>query len=131
MLRGAGVPFTDSDSIAVVRSKLAAATWAAEQLRKLSDACSLPGSIPQQRMQALGIAEGWTATAQDLALGSILSGCRESPWALDQASTRGIVSVHRSAIFRAAEAVTAPAGAPGAMHVSQHLSADEADSHPL
>ncbi len=75
-------------------------------------------------MQALGIAEGWTATAQDLALGSILSGCRESPWALDQASTRGIVSVHRSAIFRAAEAA-------GAMHVSQHLSADEADSHPL
>jgi hypothetical protein len=35
MLRGAGVPFIDSDSIAVVCSKLAAATWAAEQLRKL------------------------------------------------------------------------------------------------
>ena len=116
MLKAAGVPYSDGDSLAMIRSKCAAAAWAAEQLRQPDDVHSLPGTIPAQVVAAFGRPAGWARGAQDAALSAVLGGCRDAPWALDPASAHGILSVHRTGIFRAVESIALPSrgGAPRA-----------------
>ena len=58
-------------------------------------------------------------------MSAVLGGCRDSTWALDPASAHGILSVHRSNIFRAVEAVALPSRLGTHEQVGSHLSADE------
>ena len=127
MLRGAGVPFIDSDSIAVVCSKLAAATWAAEQLRKLQYSTATHAGPGDRGGMDSDSTTRSGHRLDPLRLSRVPLGARSG---IDGDSTRYIVLVHRLVIFRAAEAVTAPAGA-SAPCMSVNTSADEADSDRL
>ena len=125
LLKEAGVPASDGDTLDNVRNKCAAAAWAAEQLRRPSDVRSLPGSLPTIVSAAFSIPEGWLQEAQDQALSAILEMCRHSSWALDPNSSLGLVSPTRSAIFRAAESVAYPARQSLFAQAGTHLSTQE------
>ena len=125
LLKTAGVPVSDGETIDSVRNKCAAATWAAGQLRRPSDVRSLPGSLPAMVTAAFSIPDGWVQEAQDQALSTILEMCRQSSWALDPTSSLGLVSPAKSAIFRAAEAVAFPARQSLFAQVGTHLSTQE------
>ena len=125
LLKAAGVPAGDGETIDSVRDKCAAAAWAAEQLRRPSDVRSLPGSLPALVATAFSIPDGWLQEAQDQALSAILDMCRHSSWALDPTSSLGLVSPTRSAIFRAAESVAYPARQSLFAQAGTHLSTQE------
>jgi hypothetical protein len=69
---GAGIP--DSD----VRSKGAAAAWAAEKLRSLEEVLSLPDGIQARLFDCFDIPAAWRPEVRRASLLTLLQGCRDS-----------------------------------------------------
>lgn len=128
LLSAAGMPLDAGDTLGVLRSKCATATWAGERLRQPYDVHALPAAVASRVVEAFGIPSGWKAEARDRALDSLLQACRDSPWAVDPSTSHGLISADRSAIFRVAEQLQARRQAPATQRADHFLSAtDQAD----
>jgi hypothetical protein len=90
---GAGIP--DSD----VRSKGAAAAWAAEKLRSPEDVSALPDGVQARLLDCFDIPAAWRPEARHLSLFTLLQSCRDSAWALDPGLSCGLVNRQRSELF--------------------------------
>jgi hypothetical protein len=98
---GAGIP--DSD----VRSKGAAAAWAAEKLRSLEEVLVLPDGVQARLFDCFDIPTAWRQEARRALVLTLLQTCRDSAWALDPGLSCGLVNRQRSELFRLAERLSA------------------------
>jgi hypothetical protein len=98
---GAGTP--DSD----VRSKGAAAAWAAEKLRSSEEVLALPDGIQARLLDCFGIPAAWRLAARRASLLTLLRTCRDSAWAPDSGLSCGLVNRQRSELFLFAERLSA------------------------
>jgi hypothetical protein len=103
---GAGIP--DSD----VRSKGAAAAWAAEKLCSSEDVIAVPDGIQARLFDCFDIPAAWRPEARRASLFTLLQTCRDSAWALDPGLSCGLVNQQRSELFRFAERLSTSKQAP-------------------
>jgi hypothetical protein len=94
---GVGIP--DSD----VRSKGAAAAWAAEKLSSPEEVSALPDGVQALLLDCFDIPAAWRPEARRHSLFMLLQACHESAWALDPGLSCGLVNRQRSELFRFAE----------------------------
>jgi hypothetical protein len=125
LLNAAGMPFDATDAIGTLRGKCATATWAGERLRRPNDVTSLPAAVSSLVLEAFGVPASWKTEARDRALEGVLQSCRDSPWAVDPATSHGLIAAERSAIFRIAEQLQERKRSSAAVVPDQFLSADE------
>jgi hypothetical protein len=78
LLDAAGVPHGAGIADSNVRSKGAAAAWAAEKLRSSEDICALPDGVQDRLFACFGIPSTWRPEALRHSLSMLLQACRDT-----------------------------------------------------
>jgi hypothetical protein len=107
LLDAAGVPHGAGILDSEVRSKGAAAAWAAEKLRSVEEVLALPDGVQARLFGCFDIPTAWRPEARRASLLTLLQTCRDSAWALDPELSGGLVNLQRSELFRLAERLSA------------------------
>jgi hypothetical protein len=100
LLDAAGVPHNAADADADLRTKCAAAAWAAEKIRSSRDVRALAPGVQDRMLTAFGVHAAWKPEARHQALINVLHTCRDAAWSLDPQLSHGLVHQERSQLFR-------------------------------
>ena len=115
LLDAAGLPYTPATIDTDLRIKCAAAAWAAEKLRSITDVRMLDDGLRDRMLNAFAVPAAWKSDARQQALVTLLHACRDCSWAVDPSLSLGLVNRGRSELFRLGERAAAAHSDAGAM----------------
>jgi hypothetical protein len=124
LLDATGVPHRAADTDADVRTKCAAAAWAAEKIRSSADVRALAPGVQDRMLTSFEVPTAWRPEARHQALVNLLQICHNATWSLDPLASHGLVHQERSELFRLVERL-ATSSLAGASAPDQLLSASE------
>jgi hypothetical protein len=108
LLDAAGVPHRAAYTDADLRTKCAAAAWAAEKIRSSGDIRALAPGVQDRMLNAFEVHAAWKPEARHQPLINVLHTCRNAAWSLDPQLIHGLVHHERSELFQLVERLIAP-----------------------